>query len=140
MPAPTVDTRPFAPFEWMLALRYLRARRKEGFISVIAVFSFLGILLRVGTLIIEMAVMNGFRRELFIKILGLDGHIVVARQDVPDFSDYEEYAKKLAVVPTVKHVVPLIESQVVASVPSQAVGAKVRGISEEGIKAFPLIS
>ena len=64
------DTRPFAPFEWMLALRYLRARRKEGFISVIAGFSFLGILLGVATLIIVMAVMNGFRKELFNKILG----------------------------------------------------------------------
>ena len=55
------DTRPFAPFEWMIAGRYLRARRKEGFISVIAGFSFLGIMLGVATLIIVMAVMNGFR-------------------------------------------------------------------------------
>ena len=66
----STDTRPFAPFEWMLALRYLRARRKEGFISVIAGFSFVGILLGVATLIIVMAVMNGFRNELFDKILG----------------------------------------------------------------------
>ncbi len=58
----TIDTRPFAPFEWLLALRYLRARRKEGFISVIAGFSFVGILLGVATLIIVMAVMNGFRK------------------------------------------------------------------------------
>jgi lipoprotein-releasing system permease protein len=71
------DTRPFAPFEWMLALRYLRARRKEGFISVLAGFSFLGILLGVFTLITVMAVMNGFRKELFSKILGLNGHIIV---------------------------------------------------------------
>ena len=63
-------TRAFAPFEWMLALRYLRARRAEGFISVIAGFSFLGIMLGVATLIIVMAVMNGFRAELFKKILG----------------------------------------------------------------------
>src|SRR5207302_4746526 len=57
-------TRPFAAFEWMLSLRYLRARRKEGFISVIAGFSFLGILLGVATLIVVLAVMNGFRKEL----------------------------------------------------------------------------
>ena len=63
MTEPTA-TRPFAPFEWMLSLRYLRARRKEGFISVIAWFSFLGIMLGVATLIIVMAVMNGFRKEL----------------------------------------------------------------------------
>jgi lipoprotein-releasing system permease protein len=140
MSAPAVDTRPFAPFEWMLALRYLRARRKEGFISVIAGFSFLGILLGVATLIIVMAVMNGFRKELFAKILGLDGHVIVIRDDHPDFPDYEQYAKKLATAPTVKHVVPLIESQVIASTPAQAVGAKVRGISEEGLKALPLIA
>ena len=68
-------THPFAPFEWMLSLRYLRARRREGFISVIAGFSFLGIMLGVATLIIVMAVMNGFRQELLEKILGLNGHL-----------------------------------------------------------------
>ncbi len=71
------ETRPFAPFEWMLALRYLRARRREGFISVIAGFSFVGIMLGVATLIIVMSVMNGFRIELFSKILGLNGHMLV---------------------------------------------------------------
>ena len=87
MTAPAADTRPFAPFEWMLALRYLRARRKEGFISVIAGFSFLGILLGVATLIIVMAVMNGFRKELFNKILGLDGHVVVYKVGSDDFPE-----------------------------------------------------
>src|SRR5687768_17622802 len=104
--------RPFSAFEWLVSGRYLRARRKEGFISVIAVFSFLGILLGVATLIIVMAVMNGFSKELFGKILGLDGHVIVVRQDHPDFPDYKEYARKLAGAPTIKHVVPLIESQV----------------------------
>ena len=140
MSAPATDTRPFALFEWMLALRYLRARRKEGFVSVIAGFSFLGILLGVATLIIVMAVMNGFRNELLGKILGLDGHVVVIRLDDADFPGYEAYAKKLAAVPTIKHVVPLIETQVMASTPKQAVGVKVRGISEEGLQALPLIA
>ena len=75
------DTRAFAPFEWMLALRYLRARRKEGFISVISLFSFLGILLGVATLIVVMAVLNGFRAELLDKILGFAGHVAIYRQD-----------------------------------------------------------
>src|SRR5437588_15672 len=73
----TARTPPFAPFEWLLSGRYLRARRKEGFISVIAGFSFLGIMLGVATLIIVMAVMNGFRKELLDKILGLNGHLLV---------------------------------------------------------------
>jgi lipoprotein-releasing system permease protein len=140
MATPATDTRPFAPFEWMLALRYLRARRKEGFISVIAGFSFLGILLGVATLIIVMAVMNGFRKELLGKILGLDGHVIVIREDDPDFPDYEAYAKKLATAHTVKHVIPLIETQVMVTTPAQMVGAKVRGISEQGLKALPLIA
>ena len=140
MTAPAADTRPFAPFEWMLALRYLRARRKEGFISVIAGFSFLGILLGVATLIIVMAVMNGFRKELFNKILGLDGHAVVYKIGADDFPDYDAVAKRLAAVAGVKHAVPLVEGQVIASTPAQALGGKVRGLSEDGIRALPLIS
>jgi lipoprotein-releasing system permease protein len=140
MTAPAVDTRPFARFEWLLAMRYLRARRKEGFVSVIAGFSFAGILLGVATLIIVMAVMNGFRKELFAKILGLDGHVIAIRVDTADFPDYEDYGRKLAAAPSVKHVVPLVEGQVLASTPAQAVGAKVRGVSEEGLRALPLIS
>src|SRR5512141_2760906 len=98
MTEPT-GTRPFSPFEWMLALRYLKARRKEGFISVIAGFSFVGILLGVATLIIVMAVMNGFRNQLFEKILGLNGHAVVFRSmGEPPFDNYEEIARKLGAI------------------------------------------
>src|SRR5262249_17394192 len=84
-------TRAFSPFEWMLSLRYLRARRKEGFISVIAGFSFLGIMLGVATLIIVMAVMNGFRKELLDKILGLSGHLLIQPLEKP-LTDWEEVA------------------------------------------------
>ena len=134
------QTMPFAPFEWMLALRYLRARRKEGFISVIAGFSFLGILLGVATLIIVMAVMNGFRKELFNKILGLDGHVVVYKVGTDEFPDYAAVAKQLQGIAGVKHAVPLIEGQVIASTPALAMGGKVRGLGEESLKALPLIS
>ena len=67
----------FTAVEWMMAMRYLRARRQEGFISVIAWFSLLGIALGVATLIIVMAVMNGFRQELLSRILGLNGHLSI---------------------------------------------------------------
>jgi lipoprotein-releasing system permease protein len=126
------QTMPFAPFEWMLALRYLRARRKEGFISVIAGFSFLGILLGVATLIIVMAVMNGFRKELFNKILGLDGHVVVYKVGTDEFPDYAAVAKQLQGIAGVKHAVPLIEGQVIASTPALAMGGKVRGLGDAG--------
>jgi lipoprotein-releasing system permease protein len=133
------DTRPFAPFEWLLALRYLRARRKDGFISVIAGFSFLGILLGVATLIIVMSVMNGFRKELFNKILGLNGHVIVSKIGV-GFDDYDEAMQKLAAIHGVKHVLPLIEGQAMVSTPAQALAGVVRGLTETGLKALPLIA
>jgi lipoprotein-releasing system permease protein len=139
MLGPVADTRPFAAFEWLLALRYLRARRKEGFISVIAGFSFLGIVLGVATLIIVMSVMNGFRKELFNKILGLNGHVIVSKIGV-GFDDYAEVAQKLGAIAGVKHALPLIEGQAMVSTPAQALAGVVRGLTEVGIKALPLIA
>ncbi|HVY43547.1 MAG TPA: lipoprotein-releasing ABC transporter permease subunit [Hyphomicrobiaceae bacterium] len=135
----SVDTRPFALFEWMLARRYLRARRKEGFISVIAGFSFIGIMLGVATLIIVMAVMNGFRNELFDKIMGLNGHVTVYKIN-DSFSDYSEAAKRVAAVPGVRTAVPLIEGQAMVMSSAQTLGGLVRGVSEEGIKSLRLIA
>ncbi|MGQ0457754.1 MAG: lipoprotein-releasing ABC transporter permease subunit [Hyphomicrobium sp.] len=133
------DTKPFSPFEWMLAGRYLRARRKEGFISVIAGFSFLGIMLGVATLIIVMAVMNGFRHDLFEKIMGLNGHVIVSKIGEP-FEDYADVAKRVAAVPGVKTALPLIEGQVMVSSNVQALGGLVRGIDEAGLKSLHLVS
>jgi lipoprotein-releasing system permease protein len=119
-------TRPFAPFEWMLSLRYLRARRREGFISVIAGFSFLGIMLGVATLIIVMAVMNGFRKELLGKILGLNGHLLVQPLETP-LNDWELVADRIAQIPGVILAAPLVEGQALASSPFSAAGVLVRG-------------
>jgi lipoprotein-releasing system permease protein len=85
--------RPFSTFERMVAWRYLRSRRKEAFISVIAGFSFVGIMLGVATLIIVMAVMNGFRGELITRILGINGHMVVQPIDRP-LDDYAALATR----------------------------------------------
>ena len=137
--AASVDTKPFAPFEWLLASRYLRARRKEGFISVTAVVSFLGITLGVATLIIVMAVMNGFRKDLFAKILGLNGHIVVYKVGAP-FDDYLSMAEIVARAQGVERAIPLIEGQVMVSSPVQALGAAVRGIAETDLKSLPLVA
>ena len=126
MPEPT-GTHPFAPFEWMLSLRYLRARRKEGFISVIAGFSFLGIMLGVATLIIVMAVMNGFRQELLDKILGLNGHLLIQPLERP-LTDWQAVADRVAKVPGVRLATPIVEGQALASSPFNASGVLVRGI------------
>src|SRR5262245_261879 len=133
------NTKVFAQFEWILALRYLRARRKEGFISVLAGFSFLGILLGVFTLITVMAVMNGFRTELFNKIIGLNGHIIVNKVS-SDFEAYDEAARRLSAIPGVRAAFPLIEGQALASTPSQAIAGHVRGVPESGIKSLKIIA
>jgi len=133
------DTKPFSSFEWMIAGRYLRARRKEGFISVIAGFSFLGIMLGVATLIIVMAVMNGFRHDLFSKIMGLNGHVIVQKLG-ERFDDYEQMADKVARVPGVQVAMPVIEGQVMVSSSSQALGGLVRGVRESDLKALKLVS
>jgi len=127
------DTGPFSGFEWMLALRYLRARRKEGFISVIAGFSFIGIMLGVATLIIVMAVMNGFRNELFDKILGLNGHMLV-RPLGEEFKNYDDVAKRLRAVEQVRKAIPLVEGQVMISAEDSARGVIVRGIRENDLR------
>jgi len=134
----TTGTRAFAPFEWMVALRYLRARRKEGFISVIAGFSFLGIMLGVATLIIVMAVMNGFRQELFDKMLGLNGHVVV--HSLGEFTDYDDVAGRIRDVDGVRYALPLVEGQVLISTPYTSSGALVRGLRENDLKKLKAIS
>jgi lipoprotein-releasing system permease protein len=131
-------TRAFSPFEWMVARRYLRARRKEGFISVIAGFSFIGITLGVATLIIVMAVMNGFRQELFNKMLGLNGHVVV--HSLTNFNDYDDVATRIRAVPGVKFALPLVEGQVMVSTPSTSSGALVRGLREADLKLLKAVS
>ncbi len=131
-------TAPFSPFEWMLAGRYLRARRKEGFISVIAGFSFVGIMLGVATLIIVMAVMNGFRKDLFSKILGLNGHVIVMKVG-ETFADYADVRKRVERIPGVEVAIPLIEGQVMVSSAVQATGGLVRGIDEASLRKMPLV-
>lgn len=120
-------TRPFAPFEWMLSLRYLRSRRREGFISVIAGFSFLGIMLGVATLIIVMAVMNGFRKELLDKILGLNGHLLVQPLETP-LTDWDAVAQRISAVGGIRLAAPIVEGQALASSPFNSAGVLVRGI------------
>jgi lipoprotein-releasing system permease protein len=120
-------THAFAPFEWMLSLRYLRARRKEGFISVIAGFSFLGIMLGVATLIIVMAVMNGFRKELLDKILGVNGHLLVQPLESP-LTDWQVVAERLSAIEGIRLAAPIVEGQALASSPFNASGVLVRGI------------
>jgi lipoprotein-releasing system permease protein len=132
-------TRPFAPFEWMLSLRYLRARRKEGFISVNAGFSFLGIMLGVATLIIVMAVMNGFRKELLDKILGINGHLLIQPLEQP-LTDWEPVSGRISKVPGVILAAPVVEGQALASSPFNASGVLVRGVRAADLAKLPSVA
>lgn len=134
------DTRPFARFEWMLAGRYLRARRREGFISVISLFSFLGILLGVATLIVVMAVLNGFREELLDKVLGVQGHASIYRNDLGPITNFADIRDGLILVTGVKSASPIVEGQVLASSDANNTGALVRGISEADLKALSSVN
>jgi lipoprotein-releasing system permease protein len=125
------DTKPFAGFEWMLALRYLRARKREGFVSVISLLSFLGIMLGVATLIVVMAVFNGFHNELLTKVLGFTGHATLYHPQLEPVIDYTALEKRLEAVPGVLGATPLIEGQAMVSSTKSATGALVRGLKED---------
>ncbi|MEK9671626.1 MAG: lipoprotein-releasing ABC transporter permease subunit [Rhodospirillaceae bacterium] len=122
----------------MMALRYLRARRQEGFISVIAWFSLMGIALGVATLIIVMSVMNGFRHELLGRILGLNGHLSVQGQ-FRELKDFDAIAGQVRDLKGVVSITPLIEGQVMAASRGTAQGALVRGIRPADLQKRKLI-
>lgn len=130
----------FSKFERMAAWRYLRAKRKEGFISVITGFAVVGIALGVATLIIVMSVMNGFRAELLSRILGINGHIgIVSTVGLP-FNNYHQAVQDIAAIENVKIVIPQIEKQLLATSGRAAEGAMVRGISREDIVRKPVLA
>lgn len=129
----------FSPFERLMAGRYLRARKAEGFVSVIAGFSFLGIMLGVATLIIVMSVMNGFRLELISRILGLNGHLNVYSTSGP-LTNYMSLVDRIEQIDGIVSVRPMVEGQVLVSVGGTASGALVRGMSREDFATKPIIS
>jgi lipoprotein-releasing system permease protein len=138
-PAQTAATRPFSAFEWMVALRYLRARRSQGSISVIAGFSFAGIVLGVAALIVVMSVMNGFRHDLLDKIIGLQGHIFLQGVDTP-LNDYDPVTDRVSKVQGIRFALPLVEGHALAFSPYGSSFALVRGVREGDLKRLPGVS
>lgn len=129
----------FTAFERLVSFRYLRSRRQEGFISVVAWFSLLGIMLGVATLIIVMSVMNGFREQLLSRIVGVNGHVEVINlgRALPD---YDRLAKIVQGIDGVVTVTPVVQGQVLASTPKRASGALVRGLSYESLMQRPILA
>jgi lipoprotein-releasing system permease protein len=139
-PARQAGAGPFSAFERLVAWRYLRSRRKETVISVIASISFLGIMLGVATLIVVMAVMNGFRTELLTRILGINGHLIVQPVDLP-LEDYAAVSDRINAVSGVKYAIPLIDGQVLASGSVGAgTGALVRGIRGDDLAKLSVVA
>lgn len=129
----------FGPFERMVAGRYLHARRGERFVSVIAIFSLVGIALGVATLIIVMSVMNGFKADLLGRILGLNGDLSVFGV-TRTISDYDDVAGRVRRVPGVVSAAPLVESQVLLNSGSYNAGGLVRGMTRADLQSLHEVS
>ncbi|MCC6921006.1 MAG: lipoprotein-releasing ABC transporter permease subunit [Alphaproteobacteria bacterium] len=134
-----MSTAPFAAFEWLLAGRYLRARKKERTVSVISVISFLGIMLGVATLIIVMSVMNGFRQELLSKILGLNGHITAIAYDGA-MPDYDDVTASIRRIPGVRRAAPIVDGQVMVRGDGGTTGAMVRGLKKADLATLDVVA
>ena len=130
----------FSQFERKMAGRYLRARRREGFISVITGFAFTGIALGVATLIIVMSVMNGFRHELLGRILGINGHIGIMAPNGYPFNNYRNAIAEIEELEHIQLAVPMIENQLLVTAGKSAEGAMVRGISAEDMLRKPALA
>lgn len=140
---------PFAPFEWMIAWRYLRAKRAEGGVSVMTWISLIGITLAVFALIVTLAVRSGFRAEFVDTILGSNAHVTVYSAGEVDavtgridrtLQDYEEMAARVREVPGVTRVAPLVRGQLLANVQNRNAGVEVFGITKENLKTIPRIA
>ena len=130
---------PFSGFEWLVAGRYLRAKRQESFISVISGFSLIGIALGVATLIIVMSVMNGFRAELLGRILGLNGHMIV-QSTSGSIPNYDAMVGRMRKIPGVTGATPFIEGQVLVNAQGESFGALVRGLEPGDLKRLTAVS
>ncbi|WP_409077707.1 lipoprotein-releasing ABC transporter permease subunit [Roseovarius sp. SCSIO 43702] len=143
------NTAPFAPFEWMIAWRYLRAKRAEGGVSTMTWISLIGITLAVFALIVTLAVRSGFRAEFVDTILGANAHVTVYSAGEVDaqtgridrtIADYEEMAARLREVEGVTRVAPLVRGQLLANVRDRNAGVEVFGITEENLKTIPRVA
>ncbi len=122
----------FAAVERLIALRYLRARRDEGFLSIIAGFSLVGIALGVGTLIVVMAVMNGFRVELLRQITSVNGHLAISGGREP-ISDFPAIEAKVKTIPGIAGLSPVLEGQAIVAAGEQVRGIMLRGMRPEDL-------
>ncbi len=128
----------FGSVERWVAGRYLRPRREEGFISVIALFSLLGIMLGVGTLIVVLAVMSGYRAEIMGVLQGAGGHFVV-RSGPEGIGEFDNLTERLRALDGIESVTPMVEGQAMATANGVASGAVVRGVRQADLQGQKLL-
>lgn len=129
----------FNETERTIAVRYIKSRRVEGFISVSAWFSLIGIILGVATLIVVMSVMNGFRTELVDRILGINGHLIVYKKNVSSIDNYNKIVKKILDTQNVIAVTPHLEGQALAKTKNTVSGVIIRGTKWTDLPAKKLL-
>jgi lipoprotein-releasing system permease protein len=134
-----VVERPFGPFERMLALRYLGAKRENGGLAFISIVSVIGIMLGVWALILTMSIMNGFRLELISKIVGFEPHVFISTSGAP-MDKVEELMANLRQRPGVESAEPMHEGDALASAYGRSGGISVRGVRPEDLRKNELIA
>ncbi|MGA2314891.1 MAG: lipoprotein-releasing ABC transporter permease subunit [Thermodesulfobacteriota bacterium] len=120
-------------YEWFIGLRYLKAKRKQTFISIITIISIAGVMVGVMTLIVVLAVMSGFEKTLKEKILGTQAHLVLLKANQEGMDHYEEAAKKVQEVKGVVSAAPFIFNQVMLSSESNVSGVVIKGIDPDRV-------
>ncbi len=129
----------FSPIERMLAWRYLRARRREGFIAITTWFAVIGIALGVATLILVTSLMNGIRDEMASRFIGIDGHVTIY-SNYQAFTDYGAVLEQVKTVPGVQSVTPHVEGQVMVTASGRALGAQVTAMPYDALMARPMFA
>jgi len=129
----------FSKLEFLIALRYLKSKRQEGFISVIAIFSFVGIMIGVATLIIVMSVMNGFRYELVNRILGINSHLTVYSHE-GSIKNYQQVIEQLKTLQNLEYTNPIVESQAMLTANGKAAGGLIKAVELDDLKYKKLIT
>src|SRR5580704_15871283 len=131
----------FGPFERMVAGRYLRARKGERFVSIIAIFSLVGIALGVATLIVVTSVMSGFQTEIVSRFLGVNGEVTIAADAGQKIDNYAELTQKIRALPGVRSALSFVDGQVLLSTATNAsTGGLVRGVSQQDLMSLHRIS
>ncbi|WP_341212099.1 lipoprotein-releasing ABC transporter permease subunit [uncultured Limimaricola sp.] len=141
-------TAPFSAFEWMIAWRYIRARRAEGGVSVMTWISLVGITLAVFALIATLSVRAGFREEFIDTILGANAHVTVYQDSVIEgtditrrvIADYEELSQRLVQVEGVTRAAPVVRGQVMLNAGNENAGIEIYGIAAEDLASLPRIA